>query len=249
MPVTCRKVKGRTGSLCYDEKGLLNGRKKNNTDNITMPPKKAPRSKTPPKRRARTPVRKTVRKISTANVRAAAKDPEQRSTYRQRNPKKPGTAAFGRYEAYKGAGSVAQAMVLGARTEDIQYDGDRRFFDSTEEAAPPNSLIALNKAAANNRDPTISEGNPTAFMNRRALIGDTAAASYKAPRVTVTGANFKSRTKLGKAPMGDRRGFLNVKSVKKSTNINNPKSFFDSDRFAQSLSNMNRLHSGANTGL
>tara|TARA_R110001632_G_scaffold177860_2_gene297579 strand:- start:224 stop:946 length:723 start_codon:yes stop_codon:yes gene_type:complete len=240
MPVKCRKVKGRTGSLCYDEKGLLNGRKKNNTDNITMP-KKAPRSKTPP-RRARTPTRKTVRKISTANVRAAAKDPEQRSTYRQRNPKKPGSAAYQRYEKYKGAGSVAQAMVLGARTEDIQYDGDRRFFDSTEEAAPPNSLVALNKAAARPRDPTISEGDPGKFMRRKALIGDTASESYRPPRVTVGAANFTSRTKLGQAPKGSRAGFMNVKSVKKSTTINNRGQ-------SGALSSMNALHSSANTGL
>ena len=267
MPVVCRK-RGK-GSLCYDEKGLLNGRKKNNTDNITMP-KKAPRSKTPP-RRARTPTRKTVRKISTANVRAAAKDPEQRSTYRQKNPKKPGSAAYGRYEKYKGAGSVAQAMVLGARTEDIQYDGDRRFFDSTEEAAPPNSLIALNKAAARTNDPTISEGDPSKFLRRkafigdgaqndkemrrkaligdtgkdarrRALIGDTAAASYRPPRVTVGAANFTSRTKLGQAPKGSRAGFLNVKSVKKSTTIQNRGQ-------SGALSSMNALHSSANTGL
>ena len=259
MPVVCRK-RGK-GSLCYDEKGLLNGRKKNNTDNITMP-KKAPRSKTPP-RRARTPTRKTVRKISTANVRAAAKDPEQRSTYRQKNPKKPGSAAYGRYEKYKSAGSVSQAMVLGARTEDIQYDGDRRFFDSTEEAAPPNSLIALNKAAARTNDPTISEGDPSKFMRRKALIGDTAsgmygdagkdarrkaligdtaAASYRPPRVTVGAANFTSRTKLGQAPKGSRAGFMNVKSVKKSTTINNRGQ-------SGALSSMNALHSSANTGL
>ena len=47
--------------------------------------------------------------------------------FSQSNPKRPHSSAFGRYERYKAAGTVREALGLGASREDIAHDQRRRF--------------------------------------------------------------------------------------------------------------------------
>ena len=69
-------------------------------------------------------------KAATAGAEASAEvpwwqDEAVRVRYQQGNPKQQGTAAATRYEAYKAATTVGEALALGADTKDLKHDKEK----------------------------------------------------------------------------------------------------------------------------
>ena len=58
---------------------------------------------------------------------AALKSPETGITIQQENPKKPGTKAHERFEKYKGAEAIGDAMSKGANWQDLSGDFEKVF--------------------------------------------------------------------------------------------------------------------------
>ena len=61
---------------------------------------------------------------------AALKSPETAITIQQENPKKPGTKAHERFEKYKGAETIGDAMSKGANWQDLSGDFEKSFSEN-----------------------------------------------------------------------------------------------------------------------
>ena len=69
-----------------------------------------------------------------------------RISYVQENPKRMNTASRDRYEIYKSATSIEDALSRGAKSEDIKWDLERKFLRLHDPALEPSD--ALNSALA-----------------------------------------------------------------------------------------------------
>lgn len=54
--------------------------------------------------------------------RASKVDNSSKITYKQDNPKRPSSESYARYEGYKKAKTVSEAIALGATRQDVNYD-------------------------------------------------------------------------------------------------------------------------------
>ena len=127
--VICRTRKevapGKNDKICFKGGEILNGKKKNKTDN-KMPPKKSGNE---------------ARKFLPSML----SDPNLKISYSKTNPKKAGSKAAERYDKYKRATTLKKARELGATREDLIFDGDRGFMKVIQEAKPPDKLVDLKK--------------------------------------------------------------------------------------------------------
>lgn len=122
---TRKEVKpGLNDKICFKNGEILNGKKKNNSNNKEQMKSKGEARKFLP---------------------SMLNDPNLKVSWSKTNPKKVGSKAHERYDKYKKATTLKKARELGATREDLIFDGDRGFMKVIGEAKPPERLVALKK--------------------------------------------------------------------------------------------------------
>ena len=93
-------------------------------------PASKPAASAPPKPAKPLPVSKpapVAAKVAQAEKpanggRASKVDNSSKISYKQENPKRPSSESYARYEGYKKAKTVSEAIALGATRQDVNYD-------------------------------------------------------------------------------------------------------------------------------
>ena len=150
---------GKNNKICFSDNGkILNSSKKNDTKSIMPPKKQAPPQTTEKRGRPLTTGKAREDRKDGFMPTATLREMEKKKTkinFTKKNPKKPNTKAFEKYEKYKSATTIGKALELGATMRDLQNDFEKGFVAKMKVAqakisrdpnkaqiTPPPSLIA-----------------------------------------------------------------------------------------------------------